>query len=63
MFGASLIWICGIEWLLRRRLQKIGMFGVMVALAIVLQLRVANDFRWIWSDQLQFYWQLTWRAG
>jgi hypothetical protein len=62
MFGASLIWVCGIEWLLRRRLQKIGMFGVMVALAIVLQLRVANDFRWIWNDQLQFYWQLTWRA-
>jgi hypothetical protein len=38
------------------------MIGVLVGLAIGSHLRNGNIYRWEWVEQVQFYWQLYWRA-
>ncbi len=62
MFGAALLFTVGIEWLAQRRVQRAVLAGVLVALAVGLHLRVANDYRWIWTSQQRFFWQLAWRT-
>lgn len=62
MFGAALLWTAGIAWLSQRRLQRAVLVGLLVALAASMHLRVANDYRWIWTDQTRLFWQLSWRA-
>ena len=62
MFGAALLFAAGIEWLVQRRLQVALLVGVLVALSAGLHMRVANDYRWLWTDEQRFFWQLSWRA-
>jgi len=62
MYGAALIWAVAVEWLLRNRLQKSIVLAGLAAFAIGFHLQVANDYRWLWTDQLEAYWQLAWRA-
>ena len=62
MFGASLIGAAILEWGLKDWRRKTIMVGVIVGLAAGFHLRTANDYRWIWTQQLRFYWQLAWRA-
>lgn len=62
IFGAGLLLAVEIEWLAQRRLQVAVLAGVLIALGVGLQLRVANDYRWVWEDQQRFFWQLAWRA-
>jgi len=62
MFGAALMWAAGIDWLIQRRVQKTVLIGGIVALASIFHLNNASDYAGIWKDQLDFYWQLAWRA-
>ena len=62
MFGAALLFAAAIEWLAQRRVQRALLAGVLVALAVGLHLRAANDYRWIWTSEQRFFWQLAWRA-
>lgn len=62
MFGISILFVVLIEWLGKGRWQKAVMLGLLIGLASGFHLRTANDFRWIWTRQERFYWQLTWRA-
>jgi hypothetical protein len=62
LFGASLLTVAVVEWLAQRKLQKAALLGALIGLAVGLHLRTANDYRWIWTDQLRFYWELSWRA-
>jgi len=62
MFGASLLLVILIETIIRSRTQKIIILAIIVGLSSGFHLRVANDYRWLWKDQLRFYWQLSWRA-
>lgn len=62
MFGAALLCVVGIEWLSQRRLQRALLVGLLVSVAAGMHLRVANDYRWIWTDETRLFWQLSWRA-
>ena len=62
MFGAALLLAAGIEWLAQRRVQRAVLAAVLVTLAVGLHLRAANDYRWIWTSEQRFFWQLAWRA-
>jgi hypothetical protein len=62
LFGASVLVVAFLEWLQAGRAQKAVVVAVLVGLATGQHLRTANDFRWSWSKQRQFYWQLYWRS-
>jgi hypothetical protein len=62
MFGAALLWVGLLRWLVAGRMKQILLVSIMLGLAVGLHLRVANDYRWSWISQQRFYWQLNWRA-
>lgn len=62
MFGAALVWAAVLDWLVQRRLQKNVLLGAMVTACTLFHLYTAGDYARIWEDQLNFYWQLYWRA-
>lgn len=62
MFGGSLLSVALLEWFCRRKLQKTIALAALIGLAAILHLRVADEYRQIWKNQLDFYWQLYWRA-
>jgi len=62
MFGAALVWAAVLEWLVQRRFQKNILAAGLVAAAVIFHLNTASDYAQIWKNQLDFYWQLTWRA-
>jgi hypothetical protein len=62
MFGVSLLIVALIEWGMKDWLRKVVFLSLLVGLAAGFQVRTENDYRWVWTQQLRFYWQLTWRA-
>ena len=62
VFGASILWVATLEWITIRRLPKLLILCAFLGLAIGFHIRWTNNFRWIWKDELRFYWQLFWRA-
>jgi hypothetical protein len=62
MFGAALVIVALLTWLSRSWRQSTVLLAVLVGLGTGYQLRVTNEFRWVWTDQQKFYWQLAWRA-
>lgn len=62
MFGASLLVVAFLDWLTPRRTAKTLLLSVLIGLAVVFHLRTGNEFRWNWTEQSRFYWQLAWRA-
>lgn len=62
MFGASLSVASLLFYLVREHKHRIVIISLMVALAIGMHLRAANEYRLDWEDQRAFFWQLYWRA-
>lgn len=62
MFGASLMWVAFFEWASSTKGRKAILVSILIALAVGVNLRTANDYRWKWVQQTRFYWQLSWRA-
>jgi hypothetical protein len=62
MFGASLLFVVLLEWMVKNWRQKVIIVGLLCGLAAGFHLRTANDYRWSWIKQTRFYWQLFWRA-
>ncbi len=62
MLGASLLAAALIEWMLAKERHKVILVGILVGLAVGINLRTANDYRWSWIEQKRFAWQLAWRA-
>ncbi|MCE1252540.1 MAG: hypothetical protein LWX83_03205 [Anaerolineae bacterium] len=62
LLGAAMLWVVAIEWFARSRLQKAVIVGILLGLSIIFHLRTMDDFKNIWNNQLDFYWQLSWRA-
>ncbi len=62
MSGASILIVGLIEWFTPRRLAKALLLAILVGLSVGFHLRSANEYRWIWTKQTRFYWQLYWRA-
>lgn len=62
LFGASLVWVGLGRLALRSHLHRALLIGILAGLSVGQHIRTANDYRWDWDEQLQNYWQLTWRA-
>ncbi len=62
MLGASLFWAGLWEWITPRWLPKAVLVGLMVGLAAGIHLRDADPYRQSWEEQLDYSWQLYWRA-
>jgi len=62
MFGAALIIVAISIWLTRTNWHAVLIVTILAAMAGGYQVRVLNDYRWVWSAQQDFYWQLYWRA-
>lgn len=62
LFGASMIWIGGLFYLVKKREHVYVISFVLIGLAVGLQLRTNIDYSRAWEKQLNFYWQLYWRA-
>ena len=62
MFGASMVWVGGIFYLVRKPAYGYLLVSLLLGLAVGLQLRTNVDYARGWQKQSQFYWQLFWRA-
>jgi len=62
MVGAS-IFITGLLYtFLSKWSHRALVLAALVGLSVGLHFRIANDYRWDWTAQEKFYWQLYWRA-
>lgn len=61
MFGASLILIALVTWLVRTAVQR-WVLGFLLLFSIAAQIWNVNVYRRDWQTQLDYYWQLYWRA-
>jgi hypothetical protein len=62
MFGAALFVGSAIIYFVPNYKHRVLIVSLLVALAIGMHLRAANDYRLDWEAQRSFYWQLYWRA-
>jgi hypothetical protein len=62
MWGTSLFLASLIGWLFSDRRKQIMILSLLVGLAAGYHLQTANAYRWSWTRQARFYWQLKWRA-
>jgi hypothetical protein len=62
MLWASLLLVGVLSWAVQRWKAKALLVAALVGLLVGFQVRNANDYRWLSVDQLDFYWQLAWRA-
>jgi len=62
IFGVAILIVGLLEYFARAHLQKIILLGVLVGLAVGFHVRVQNNYRWDWTLQRRFYWELYWRA-
>ncbi len=62
MFGTALQFVAAVEWFGRKQAQKAALLALLIGLAAGFHLRTANEYRWMWTFQTRFYWQLAWRA-
>ena len=62
MFGASILTVAFVDWLSNKFLQKTVFLGILLSMAIGFHLRTGDEYRDIWTNQKDFYWQLYWRA-
>jgi hypothetical protein len=61
MFGAGLMLIALVNWLVRPAAQK-WVFAFLLMFSIAAQVWNVNVYRRDWETQLNYYWQLHWRA-
>jgi len=61
MLGASLI-VSGFVHSLRSPVYRTLILALLVGLAVGANFRSGNDYRWDWTYQQRFFWQLYWRA-
>ncbi len=62
MFGAGVLFAVAVDWLVQKRFQYALVVGIAIAFAISGHLKVADDYRWIWTNEQRFFWELSWRA-
>ena len=61
MFGATLMVMALVIWFVRPAGQKV-VFGFLLVFSIAMQVWTVNEYRRDWNIQLDYYWQLYWRA-
>ncbi len=62
MLGASLIVVGLVYLLVEKPMYRHLVLSILLGIAVGSQVRNARDFQESWDKQLQFYWQLYWRA-
>ncbi len=62
MFGASMVWVGGIFYLVKKQTHSYIIISILLGLALGLQLRTNTKYSESWDKQSRFYWQLYWRA-
>lgn len=62
MFGAALVWAALLWHLTPRPAARALTLSAAIGLALIFHLRTADEYRQIWTHQVDFYWQLSWRA-
>jgi hypothetical protein len=62
MIGASILLVAILEWLVKEQRPRTILFVVLIVVSIGSHILDANDYRWAWVKQKQFYTQLYWRA-
>lgn len=62
MIGASIVSVCLVLLITPKRQIQLVVICVLVGLAAGTHFRIANEYRWEWVEQRQFFWQLYWRA-
>ena len=62
MFGASILTVAIIDFVIVNPARKMLLISILIGMAVAYHIRTANDYRWQWTDQSRFYWQLYWRA-
>jgi hypothetical protein len=61
MFGAGLMMIALVIWLVRAQSRKF-VLGVLLVFSIATQVIVVNKYRLDWEIQRNYYWQMHWRV-
>jgi len=61
MFGAVVVIVTGIDWLIKTQNQKRFILTLLLAASIAVQIDNGNKFRLDWDQQRALYWQLSWR--
>ena len=62
MLGSAIFLVGFIDWLFRKRIQKIILVGLIIGMASGANFDIGNTFRRDWIAHNDFFWQLTWRA-
>ncbi|HEY3312392.1 MAG TPA: hypothetical protein VGK00_12195 [Anaerolineales bacterium] len=62
LIGASMILTGSVYWLIEKPVYRHLVLSILLGLAVGFHMQTARDFQVSWDKQLQFYWQLYWRA-
>ncbi len=62
MIGAGIVLVSLVVLIATRPQTQIVLLSIFIGLAAGAHFRIANEYRWEWVEQRQFYWQLYWRA-
>lgn len=62
MLGSAIFLTGFIDWLFRKRIQKVILLSLIIGMASGANFDTANTFRRDWLAHNDFFWQLTWRA-
>lgn len=62
MFGAALILVGLVEWLVRAQTYRLVLVCVLIGLGAGQNYRYETNYRWSWEKQAQMFWQMKWRA-
>jgi hypothetical protein len=62
MIGASLL-VSGLLYvLISKWWHRVIILAILIGLSAGFHIRISNEYRWDWTYQERFYWQLYWRA-
>ncbi len=61
MFGAGLMLIALVIWLVRAHRRKL-VLGLLLVFSVATQVIIVNKYRLDWDTQRNYYWQLHWRV-
>jgi len=62
MWGTAILLVGLISWIGIPREPRSIILSILIGLSIGSQFRTSNDYRWDWTNQQRFFWQLYWRA-
>ena len=62
MIGAGIVLVSLVMMITSKRQTQLLLISILVGLAAGAHMRTANEYRWEWVEQRQFFWQLYWRA-